>query len=62
MKRIRVNDFVRLPKFPEDHPNAMARVVDVRGEIVVVSNLNQPFQGTLANVLFNRNEVEVIRD
>jgi hypothetical protein len=62
MPRIRVNDFVRIPKFHENHPNAMARVVEVRDTMVVVSNLNQPFLGTLANVLFNRSEVEVVRD
>ena len=57
---MKINDTVRIKLFPADHINAEARVVDIRGDMVVVSNLNMPFCGTLANVLFNRNEVEVI--
>lgn len=59
---MKINDFVRIKRYSANSPNAEARIVDIRGDMVVVSNLNQPFCGSLANVLFNRNEVEVIRD
>lgn len=58
---MKINDIVRIKKYSVNSPNAEARIVDIRGDMVVVSNLNQPFQGTLSNVLFNNNEVEVIR-
>jgi hypothetical protein len=46
---MKVNDIVRLVEYPVGHVNEKARVVEVNKEGIVVSNMNMPFMGTLAN-------------
>jgi hypothetical protein len=50
-------DIVRVNKFPANHINEFARVEEVGEDYVVVSNMNQPFQGTLANKKLALHEV-----
>jgi len=52
-----VNDFVRINKYPAEHPNAVARVVEVGPEFVLVSNMNMPFMGSLSCAKFSLSEV-----
>jgi hypothetical protein len=49
----KVNDKVRVLRYAKTSPNGYARVTEVNRGYIKVSNLNMPFQGTLANkVLF----------
>jgi len=48
--------------FGEEHMNARGMVVAVRKDgLLEVSNMNMPFQGTFAHVLFTPYELEKIR-
>jgi hypothetical protein len=57
---MRVNDTVRIPKLAGT-PDEFARIVEIydNGNVVVVSNLNQPFMGTLSNVWLAKESVEL---
>ena len=59
MSELGLHDIVRILMYPEDSINAYARVVDIHpdGEIIYVSNLNMPFQGTLTYRAFTLKEV-----
>ena len=59
---IKINDSVRINRFPADHMNGLARVVGfktVDGEAigVYVSNGNMPYAGTFCGVFFPFSEV-----
>ena len=53
-------DTVRILKYPEDHPNAYARVdrIDIAKGTVYVTNMNMPYQGTFAGKEFKLSEVK----
>lgn len=55
-------DIVRIKKYSKDHSNGYARVeyTDMVKGVVVVSNMNQPFQGTFAFKELPLNEVEFV--
>ena len=50
--KMKVNDFVTILEFPEDHINHRARVTEIVGNGVYVTNMNMPFQGTFCNIFF----------
>lgn len=59
-----VNETVRILPYAEDHPNARGRITHVEWDgyknkfLYAVSNMNQPFQGTLNGHLFYEDELE----
>jgi hypothetical protein len=55
----KVNDYVRINKYPEGNINSVARVVDVGEDFVLVSNMNMPFMGSLAMAKFKFTEVSL---
>ena len=53
-RKIQVNDIVRNMNVDIHHIDAFARVTEVHGKYIRVSNMNMPFQGTMANeILYN---------
>lgn len=59
MKKVQVNDHVRLLDYPEDDINAYARVAAIyeNGHVWIV-NVNMPYLGTINKVV---SKVEFIR-
>jgi len=60
-RKIKRLDTVRILAYAEDHMNGYARVerVDIDNKIVIVSNMNMPFQGTLGLEPLGFDEVEL---
>lgn len=60
---IKEGDFVRLVAHPDKEDiNHVARVNEVHvNGTYTISNLNMPFQGTIANTIVNENQIEEIK-
>lgn len=59
--KLKMNDIVRLLDYPENHINSHARVEKVTPTHAVVSNMNQPFSGTLGWKHIPLNKVKKVR-
>jgi glycine cleavage system H lipoate-binding protein len=49
--KIKVNDIVRIKGAPEGDINEFAKVKSVLEDGVWISNLNQPFSGTISDIV-----------
>jgi hypothetical protein len=61
MKILRIGDLVRLQDGFPGSADEFATVVQVSGREVRLSNLDEPFRGTLSGVWVDSNRVELVR-
>lgn len=54
---MKINDFVKIKKYPKGHPDERGRVVYISARGYYVSTMNQPFCGSVCR-WFSEDELE----